>query len=523
MDAYAQLQLGNAPSLPAPEAAGITQAGNHSVNLYTGRVTVSIPIYTYSDTDFNIPVSLEYNYNGMRPNEQPSAVGLGWFLNCGGAITREVKGFPDEEGGSIVVTTYLSPYEDTVYPFDSIPFSSSFSPTTIDYGALGVNESPLTSFKVAQGYGGYKYDYSSDVYHFSFLGHQGSFIRNTDGTFNVFGTSDAKDNYRIEKYTQSYGDGTSASYSEFTITTGDGYKYYFGSQSEKNLYNDRVGSAEKEAEANSITSWKLRKITAPSSREIAFVYGSHDEPQDIHCYRADYWYMYSTSPASVNSAILHSTCSAALEGITVDGTTVISFENDYRPASRKAQYLQSSIVKEMDESNSPVILKSIHFADAEARLVHSYNLWGNPYPFLTEVHIEGIGSYKMEYNNGEDCYFPPFGTTSTDHWGYQKGNSPTTCNVSSVYWTSISTLSARYSETLGTAKSPDTSASENGLMTKITYPTGGWTSFEYQPNDYSRCIDKRLTNLFAPEEYLESGTGPGHRIYRIQNTSDALI
>mgnify|MGYP003436167545 CR=1 FL=1 len=32
-------------------------------SLYTGAMRYSLPLYAYSDPDFNIPISLEYNYD----------------------------------------------------------------------------------------------------------------------------------------------------------------------------------------------------------------------------------------------------------------------------------------------------------------------------------------------------------------------------------------------------------------------------------------------------------------------------
>ena len=46
---YAQLSLGANPQPAAPQTAEMTRYGNHGVNLYTGRVSVSIPIGEYRD------------------------------------------------------------------------------------------------------------------------------------------------------------------------------------------------------------------------------------------------------------------------------------------------------------------------------------------------------------------------------------------------------------------------------------------------------------------------------------------
>ena len=102
-NAFAQLALRENPQPMSPQASEMTRYGTHNVNLYTGRIGVNIPIGVYKDADFEVPVSLSYNYNGFRVNEQPSEAGLGWSVSCGGVITREVRGLPDEERGSLKI------------------------------------------------------------------------------------------------------------------------------------------------------------------------------------------------------------------------------------------------------------------------------------------------------------------------------------------------------------------------------------------------------------------------------------
>ena len=56
---------------------------------------LEIPIWTYKDRDFKIPISLRYSSSGYRPGEPTGEAGLGWTLMAGGAITREVHGLDD--------------------------------------------------------------------------------------------------------------------------------------------------------------------------------------------------------------------------------------------------------------------------------------------------------------------------------------------------------------------------------------------------------------------------------------------
>ena len=66
---------------------------------HQGNLVLSIPIYSYSDETFSIPVNLFYSSSGgYRPNTQCGPEGLGWALSCSASICREVRGIADEEG-----------------------------------------------------------------------------------------------------------------------------------------------------------------------------------------------------------------------------------------------------------------------------------------------------------------------------------------------------------------------------------------------------------------------------------------
>ena len=68
---------------PQVESFQIAKSGNLTPSLYTGAMTYSLPLYTYSDPDFNLPISLEYNYDGYKVARSAGTVGLGWALNYG--------------------------------------------------------------------------------------------------------------------------------------------------------------------------------------------------------------------------------------------------------------------------------------------------------------------------------------------------------------------------------------------------------------------------------------------------------
>ena len=83
-------------NIQSPNAAALEKFGKIPVSYHTGIPQISIPIYTISSGSINLPVSLNYHSSGLKVMEISSWVGSGWSLNACGAITREVRGAPDE-------------------------------------------------------------------------------------------------------------------------------------------------------------------------------------------------------------------------------------------------------------------------------------------------------------------------------------------------------------------------------------------------------------------------------------------
>ena len=81
----------------SPNAAALWKYSEFPVNMYTGIPSISIPIYEAKSGSLSVPISLSYHAGGNRGQDQASWVGLGWNLNAGGAVNRNVKGKADEK------------------------------------------------------------------------------------------------------------------------------------------------------------------------------------------------------------------------------------------------------------------------------------------------------------------------------------------------------------------------------------------------------------------------------------------
>ncbi|WP_261511577.1 DUF5977 domain-containing protein [Chryseobacterium paludis] len=71
----------------------------NTVNTYTGRADISVPLYNLNFEGLEIPINLQYNSEGIKVNQFASEVGLGWSLSSVGEIIKEVNGgYEDNEG-----------------------------------------------------------------------------------------------------------------------------------------------------------------------------------------------------------------------------------------------------------------------------------------------------------------------------------------------------------------------------------------------------------------------------------------
>ena len=543
ISSYAQLTLVNEPDKPSAQAAEMTRYGKLNAQLYTGCFSVSIPLYVYRDSRFSLPLSLDYSYNGLVANRQAGIVGLGWSLGCGGAITREVRGIPDELRGSFKQS--VLPGYDTrdLLGFDYIPSGSQLN--NIVYEVI-YHPSSSDVLKTAYSITGALYETSSDIYHFSFQGHSGSFYRNPDGSFTVFHTNSFDGNYKIEKTNISLNDENHNVNSEFVITTSDGYRYTFGeaqSQGESGMFRsiernvpngyDKC-SSDGSAQPYRAISFLLRMIESPDGESVTFNYNEKEQHSDIITYSSSLWLCSQTGDEAIsilrNGEDLNTT--SYLSSIDFSGGGHLEFFYSSKPSGKQGSYLRGSGSygaerKDINASQTYLQLDSIATPAGVVKLSYTYNALGNPYPFLSEVHQEGIGSFKFDYAGLEDRFFPAFGTTATDHWGYLCQGDSSYMNQNSVSLGNLSTYpstSTTFDENVSTSRNANTYASSIGLMTRITYPTGGSSILQYEDNTVWRNLRKLSDNSYIPSMYT-SGTGfldkgPGSRISMIINVDE---
>ena len=164
------------PQSPNTTSMGIF--GEVPVSNFTGIPDISIPLYNVDiPSHVEMPLSLTYHALGIRTEEHAPWVGIGWNLNIGGVITRNVKGRPDECTYDVSNPISIDNHYQTLYN-GKVGFF-------FNYNLLGntAKSDWSTTFDYPKKFNSSNYpfdqvDYEPDIFNFNFLGYSGKFFIN---------------------------------------------------------------------------------------------------------------------------------------------------------------------------------------------------------------------------------------------------------------------------------------------------------------------------------------------------------
>lgn len=477
---FAQTDFGKV----SPQTADFIRHGNIPVSLYTGQINLSIPLYHIKDKDFDIPITLNYAGDGLKPNRRHGWAGLNWSVSGAGTVSREIYGAPDDHhewyapGAGMATKGYYRALSRRAYDADDL-YNLDI---TLDCDSSVGCDLPHVDNCF--------YDCIPDLFLFSMPGHSGRFVTTGELTperpicpnsynFSLAGFS-----------AQSYGLPVNAS--QITVTSADGYVYTFGSTTDTNSLEYSIyfhpthdyESDETKKQAR-INAWHLTKITAPNGRVARFNYAVATEGTNSAYMKSDC----PRSAAGANTGDLiddfsySATRNVLLESIEIEDTGLkVEFLNgletcrtfyNYGSVGNKYNALGYQLNGiQVKQGNTMVYSCSLEYENKQHLR------------FLKSVTAFDGGVYTLQYTHPSN--YPEPTTTEVDTYGYWSG-----------------TGSTPYS-----------------LLSGITYPTGGSTTFAYERNAYSRSVERRASET-QYSHALVSGTGTlnSFRILRQTSTS----
>jgi len=444
------------PSVSTPEAMSIVKFGNPQLSYHTGAVTNQVPIFTISNKEIAVPVSLNHSNQGMRPREIASSVGHGWSLQAGGVITKIINGLPD----------------------NGVGFSSGQD--VLNYLDLRDDEQL------------YREEHEPDTYQFNFLNHSGGFVKFPDGVAHNSGFANISNSqYGIFPAQPLLVEGGSAG---FTITDTQGIQYIFdevdiqkieGTCPSGDLYNyyDPVS-----------TSYYISRIVAPSGAEVNFTYKTYSYEYYMDVSETGYYQEESSAgdsggPTYVKPPQENSICwtkkviteGKLLTGIhSNDGYSIEFNYTDVRQDLPGGD--DGGALNQINISYNGVFVKGFtldHFYAKTGESGFSKNrpqdfydsFWSTKNRlFLNSVQEIGKPPYKFYYNF--DYSIPNRLTDAIDHWGFYNGA------IDNLGLVSRGAYGLTEFE-VGSDRETNLDYMKVGSLDKIIYPSGGSSEFEY--------------------------------------------
>jgi YD repeat-containing protein len=548
---YSQTSQGHflfsAPSLTqsGPEASSFGRYGVTPVNKYRGTSPITLPIHTIDFDGKTLPISIEYLMPGLKPNQEASSVGLGWSLRATAVITRSIKDKDD-----LSVQDYFG------YPhaYDGWIYQEPFIPKDHDSNIYGLSSELVvpeqTQYLIRSE--PYKPDLEPDIFEIDLFGEQIKFVLNKDAYIPAGGTNQVIEvtatvlNNRTVKVFYKVANRT------FYLNDGKGFRYDFA-VSARSIYRGDAGGNLGDSH---ITSWYLTKITSPRGLTVNYTYdktvalestksfvtqttdftrssmndnGNCDgpfEPRKGIVFR--YWPTTGNPDFFVKFQYFNLTEEVYLSSIGYQNESVV-FDYAYdRLDLKSCLATESWYTSSFTSGKKAARLQNIyvHFKLSEAssslkkqvKLVSSYfnsDKIGTTeeYKWL-RLKLDAIQIdekvFSFDYNSAS--LLPSKETYSIDLWGYYNGRDQEVLHAPYRY----TTISGNRFTSTGVKREASITFSLIGILNKVTYPTGGWTQYTYEPNVVS--LPDAVTYTWESDYNMEP-SGP----YRNKTVGGARI
>lgn len=498
--------------LRTPEASAFKKYGEESVNEYTGTADISVPIYTIKCKDIEIPLVLRYDASGIKVEQEASWVGLGWNLMVGGCINYVCAGGHDMYSSSSVPTKIWTEYLTSEFsPWNGTTRNRNmYYAYTPDETSNWMNKYPYRPQDVVQSYtdqftgsGGMK-DYidwgygERDFYSVNVMGKSFMFFIDP-ATLKVFNIGKAGEEFIVTpNYSGAGADpgiGNQPDIDSWIITDSDRYKYYF-SVGDKYQADNSTG-------IRYTTCWYLTEIESPLGGEVTFEYNEFiKKPRTNLCESntitfphggccnnvvpQNYTHYLQNENSNMNLTTHY------LSKIETSNQTVNFLTSNSGECSGKK--LDAIVIRTNDHESTQIEKIDFSFGSFGYSNVGSnyapndpsYNS-ENRLKLLNVREIASSDTITTSFMYNENVLLPSKRSCAQDYWGFYNGQEN---NVSGRGYSMIpapgSFMSSNYihglSGQIGANRNSDGYYMQAAILNRIVYPTGGYTSYEYEPN-----------------------------------------
>ncbi|OOG76431.1 hypothetical protein [Algoriphagus sp. A40] len=450
------------PAQQSPNAAAIQKYGDFNVNLYTGIPDISIPIFEIQSGGITVPIVLSYHAGGIRYTDRASWAGLGWSVQVGGQITRTIQGKPDED-------SFLSGTNN--YSVDTYDYCNNFYYK--EHTANGSN------------------DREPDLFSYSFPGASGRFVLRQGGLPPLLFPESAIQVTRNPNY--------------YDITDTKGLMYRFGSDwAGANAARESMSAYSGSTVTSGVVTWYLQEIKSPNTDDyVTFKY------QDVGSFiinEIESNISLMDNCTTSESVVLPCTSYSPVE-------TLVSTSNSSTQMGIDEIFFNTGKVKFIMGANRT----DVPGGSSMKRLskIEVYSKVNNAYVLLKSFTLLNSGNFKLAVNNsdarlkldglevrdGSNTLINKYGftyNTTTFSWDQSEGSfrrdlfgfyNGKTTNTNLIPKDTVQYRAQSFHTPIdlvigGADRSTDTTYYKEGLLKQITFPTGGYTEFQFEPHKY---------------------------------------
>lgn len=497
----AEGELGKMIQTPnSPEAQAFGGYGSVPINLRTGTPNISVPLYTYKGLEMDLPISLTYDIHARKVEDIASGMGMGWNLNLGGRIVRNVNGLADNyisvnhgTGGD-----YLTLYKDGTVRNDYEKFQGKYVNDNPAQGSGNVftDEAEVWDyFRFLDRAQTNKWDITLDSYSISAPGLNDRVLMYLDTSTSPSVIKPIAMNDPKLTFTHHNGafDGIN---SKWEITDGTGTTYHFEEQEVTHSFNgmdiaspfwDYSGPTQMEY----VSSWLLTKIVSPNGKdEYVFTYSEPLEwKQPINTWetqRIDFKNIHTNQweSRSVDAGSSYKIDQRALTTVTHNGNIIVDISLvertdllDVNNLGLENQIEKITIKSPLDGS----VMNTFKFTHS----LFGPTNWSDTKEVrlkLDKIEIGGKGSSSPTYDYEKEYTFvydraemmPPTDSSAQDVFGCYNGQ-----GHGQDLFPAPENGDPAVPNPGGGDRSFDFSDAMIGILTEMHYPTEGYSKFIY--------------------------------------------
>lgn len=532
-----------------PESYSLIRGVNENIDLNSGNIDLSIPLFDLTEGHFKFSNILNYESRGFVPHLNPNYVGLNWTMLQFGKITRESRriDFTTSNTKLLSLSGERSGGDDrNLIDIDSKNYFRNDC-ISAQYRPIGTNRTykkdiynnpfekdyyASITFPNTTGYFSKSYTFEPDRYYFDFMGYKGYFIVDNEGRPVVY-----CENASIKVDIDNYGCHDifgNISFSQLVLTDDQGNKYVFGGTVNEldinysfnrvflrdvNLYipNNNIFPIEMNFanKTNYIDSWLLKKITLNNGTIINAHY------KDSNLTTLNNFRGFNTRMTIPNNSPYYYEDIGFPDKQTLkNNNLVVSHVRQFSDADSQHTGVISSNSRayqhtQIDTYTKHAVLDSIttNNISVNYQYIDSNNPLELTNKYLSKITIKQKNKINKEINfsyenlgsSDKRTFLKNISKTGNENISFDYYNTnifPPYKNSYYAtndlgYWNGLTDLNPSMNQYITYGFPDDLSKYNVGLLKTVTYPTKGSTTYIYENGDYSKVY--KYNDLINPQ------------------------